>query len=53
MGHPNLPDLGYAVDIPIKYTHNTGISDNLKKRDTISSTRSSKKEFTTFLIGKT
>jgi hypothetical protein len=23
MGHPSLPDLGHAVDIPIKYTHNT------------------------------
>ncbi|KAK1643914.1 hypothetical protein QYE76_061719 [Lolium multiflorum] len=23
MGHPGLPDLGHAVDIPIKYTHNS------------------------------
>jgi hypothetical protein len=22
VGHPDLPDLSYAVDTPIKYTHN-------------------------------
>jgi hypothetical protein len=27
MGHPGLPDLGHAVDTPIKYTHNTISSD--------------------------
>ena len=26
MGHPGLPDLGHAIDIPIKYTHNSEVN---------------------------